>query len=720
VNALASTSWNTAVGVAAFGAAGPAAGISSLTAWSPLSATDPAYAGGGGSSTVYPEPIWQPIPKASQQGTEGTGTHNRLLPDLSLPTAFDSGVNHGLAFCLSSSAASSGCTLAGSGGSSAASAIFAGVAALVAQKYGAQGNLTPNLYALSRRSGVFEDVQQGSAQLKCVAGSPGCSATGQIGYSAGAGYDLATGLGAVNAQELVNNWATPDVAAAVTVSIGITPVQLNSTYNPAAQITLTSTVDPVTAGPTPTGTITFYNTVTASALSSASTVTLDPSATGTWIVNLDSVFTTAGTYSVGASYYDEAGTYASTNSEPITITTAPSTTTLTVTPSNLTPTVGTNITVTVTFGVSTAGPPAGAVAPTGTVTLNINGVAFGTSPVTTVGSVTTATFTVPVTATAHTLQAVYAGDTNYTGANAQTNISVVTTLPVTVVLTSNFNPAPPGAAVILTATVTPNTPPLAGTEQNPSGNVIFYDGTTVIGSAALTAVPMSDSSTASITTQTLPGGYDSLTAVYLGDASYDTKTSNVLDLGVENFTITPSPSNPPTNLDIVQGQSGTASFIVTGQGGFGGQVQVICAVATQDDMTCTATPQQVVPPGTVTFTIQTFITGGPSASNNHREPIWPRATGGTALAVLGFFLLPFGRRARILASRSTRRFLVLLLLLVGLCGVGIGCNSVAGLVAPTGGTPLGVATLKITAAAYVDNTVVSQSVYLTVNVLPAP
>jgi hypothetical protein len=261
---------------------------------------------------------------------------------------------------------------------------------------------------------------------------------------------------------------------------------------------------------------------------------------------------------------------------------------------------------------------------------------------------------------------------------------------------------------------------MAGAEQNPSGNIIFYDGTTIIGEASLAAVPMTDSSTASITTQTLPGGYDSLTAVYLGDASYDTETSNVLTLGVENFTITPSSSNPPTNLDIVQGQSGTVSFIVTGLGGFGDQIQVICAVPSQDDMTCTATPQQIVPPGTVTFTVQTFVSGGPSASNNHREPIWPQAAGGTALAVLGFFLLPYGRRARILASRSTRRFLVLLLLLVGLCGVGIGCNSVAGYVAPTSGTPLGVATLKITAAAYVDNTVVSQSVYLTVNVLAAP
>ncbi len=60
---------------------------------------------------------------------------------------------------------------------------------------------------------------------------------------------MATGLGAVNAQELVNNWATPDATgAAVTVSIGISPVQVNSIYNPAAQVTLTSTVDPVNAG----------------------------------------------------------------------------------------------------------------------------------------------------------------------------------------------------------------------------------------------------------------------------------------------------------------------------------------------------------------------------------------------------------------------------------------------------------------------------------------
>jgi drug/metabolite transporter (DMT)-like permease len=96
--------------------------------------------------------------------------------------------------------------------------------------------------------------------------------------------------------------------------------------------------------------------------------------------------------------------------------------------------------------------------------------------------------------------------------------------------------------------------------------------------------------------------------------------------------------------------------------------------------------------------------------------MWPRAVGGTALALLAFFLLPFGRKARIFTGRSTRRFLVLLLLLVGLGGAGIGCNNVSTPLSSQG-TPLGVATLKITASAYVDNTVVSQSTYLTVNVV---
>ncbi len=62
VNALASTPWNTAVGVAGFGSGGAAAGTSALTAWSPINPADPAYASGGGSSTIYTRQAWQPVP----------------------------------------------------------------------------------------------------------------------------------------------------------------------------------------------------------------------------------------------------------------------------------------------------------------------------------------------------------------------------------------------------------------------------------------------------------------------------------------------------------------------------------------------------------------------------------------------------------------------------------------------------------------------------------
>ena len=81
--------------------------------------------------------------------------------------------------------------------------------------------------------------------------------------------------------------------------------------------------------------------------------------------------------------------------------------------------------------------------------------------------------------------------------------------------------------MVLTATVTPTNTPTGTGEQNPTGNVVFYDGTTVIGIAALTPVALSDSSTATLTIQTLPGGQDTVSAYYEGDLYYDAATSNL-------------------------------------------------------------------------------------------------------------------------------------------------------------------------------------------------
>ena len=66
-----------------------------------------------------------------------------------------------------------------------------------------------------------------------------------------------------------------------------------------------------------------------------------------------------------------------------------------------------------------------------------------------------------------------------------------------------------------------------------------------------------------------------------------------------------------------------------------------------------------------------------------------------------------------------RRMLLLLLLLAGFCGAGIGCSSISPTVLnQVNGTPLGETTITITAAANIDNAVVSQNAYILVNVLP--
>lgn len=293
------------------------------------------------------------------------------------------------------------------------------------------------------------------------------------------------------------------------------------------------------------------------------------------------------------------------------------------------------------------------------------------------------------------------------------------TLVASVALTTNYTNIQNGTALVITVTVTPAVPPATGVEANPTGTVLIYDGTTLLGTNTLyPAAGTSDASLTTLTTNTLPAGQDTLSAVYLGDTFYLSANSNTVTVAVEDFSITPAATNPPENLNINQGSAGSASFVVGGMGGFNGLVQVVCAVPTQDNMTCTATPQQVTPTATVTFVVQTFA-NGEIARRDQPRPWWPRAAGGTLLAAVGLFLLPFSRRARnqlrAAAGGYPRQIVILLILLVGLAGAGIGCTS-SGAIASTG-TPLGVATLKITASAYVDNTVVSHSVFLTVDVL---
>jgi len=155
---------------------------------------------GGGVSTKFRKPNWQ-----AGIGVPTDGY--RDVPDL----AFAASSNHDgyilcmANYCINSWASSTGTTFH-TGGTSAATPVFAGIMALVDQKQGTgQGNVNPAIYALARTnySTVFHDITTGTNSVACVKGSPNCPSGGTMGWAAHTGYDFATGWGSVDANQFV-------------------------------------------------------------------------------------------------------------------------------------------------------------------------------------------------------------------------------------------------------------------------------------------------------------------------------------------------------------------------------------------------------------------------------------------------------------------------------------------------------------------------------------
>ena len=147
------------------------------------------WATGGGTSTLYPKPGWQAAPGVPANAPQ---YQYRCLPDLALAAA----ARH------DGYLIETGGSWQITGGTSCSTPAMAGIMALVVQKTGQrQGNPCPALYRLGsaqyRGAGpaVFHDVTAGST---CVPGTQG--------YDCRPGYDLATGLGSVDAEALAGAW----------------------------------------------------------------------------------------------------------------------------------------------------------------------------------------------------------------------------------------------------------------------------------------------------------------------------------------------------------------------------------------------------------------------------------------------------------------------------------------------------------------------------------
>ena len=211
VNGLASTPYNTAVGGTEFNE-----GSSYGTYWSSFNGTggesaigyipevvwndsgSTLYSGGGGASSVYSKPSWQSAPGVPADGV-------RDIPDV----AFSASGAHDPYLIYES-----GLELIG--GTSAAAPSFASMLALLVQKEGAIpiGEINAELYSLATTqygSGtgptVFNDITSGNN-----------SVPGQSGYSAGTGYDRASGLGSINAANLLSAFTSFTVERPTTAS----------------------------------------------------------------------------------------------------------------------------------------------------------------------------------------------------------------------------------------------------------------------------------------------------------------------------------------------------------------------------------------------------------------------------------------------------------------------------------------------------------------------
>jgi subtilase family serine protease len=157
--------------------------------------------GGGGRSSVFVKPSWQ-------QGAGVPADGVRDVPDVALAAS----EHVGYLICSAGSCVNGfragDSTVFAVNGTSVGSPIFAGLIALLNQKMSArQGNVNPGLYTLATTApGTFHDVVSGGNWMPCRTGSTDCPRNGLLGYTATRGYDLATGLGSVNASKLVNGW----------------------------------------------------------------------------------------------------------------------------------------------------------------------------------------------------------------------------------------------------------------------------------------------------------------------------------------------------------------------------------------------------------------------------------------------------------------------------------------------------------------------------------
>ncbi len=548
-------------------------------------------ASGGGASSLFPKPSWQ----SGVAGIPNDGA--RDVPDLSL-TASPNTDPYLLCYWAS---CEGGPITSNSfmpvGGTSASAPSFAGVMALVNQKMKSRQGLVnyilyrlaasqqysqcdgSNIKTLPGGTCTFNDITVGNS---AIPGEPEYGKTGAL-YEAGAGYDLATGLGSLNVANLVNNWDSVSFNATNT-SLAMNPTTLNH----GAPASLQSSVSPQSGSGTPTGAVSLVTIGGAG----YGFFPLTDGAANSMLASLP-----GGTYAVHA-HYSGDGQFAPSDSAPVSVTVAPeaSTTTAGALPfyvPNGFYTRGTYGNTWVWLSAQVAG-RSGKGTATGEVIFSDNGAAIsgGFGTVNAEGKAISENSYIAFTPGRHSIVAAYQGDPSFEPSVSAPVTITITKAQTTISVQPSLGQAPSGEAISFTATIESGN----GQAGNPeTGTVTFFLSGKLLASRPVT--PNFDFGTglsvgtAVIEISTLPEGENAITATYSGDSNYQGSSSQaaVVTVGttapsckVTNFTADPNPITvfdppavttisvtAPCNFDVRVG-SRSGALLGSGEGTFFG------------------------------------------------------------------------------------------------------------------------------------------------------
>ncbi len=220
-------------------------------------------------------------------------------------------------------------------------------------------------------------------------------------------------------------------------------------------------------------------------------------------VTCSQAYDTSAAHSITATYSGDASFIGSTGATAENI--APVPTTTSVAPSPSASTSGQSVTLT-----ATVAPTTGGAIPDGIVTFTVNGTNLGSSTLSTIEGVTTAsmlTTTLPVGSDA--VIASYGGSADFLTSSSVRAASVtVSRAPTSLGLLDSGQSSAAGQSVTLTATVFPTT------GSGETGVVTFFDDGTRIGTSRVS------NGQATLIISTLPAGDGLMTADYGGDASF--------------------------------------------------------------------------------------------------------------------------------------------------------------------------------------------------------